>query len=101
MTVLRPALSLFVLLAGAAAMAGPIIQPNEHYAKVGYAQAEKDIRACSSAARSIGASRAESRASMGGTSRDLFNDGGGRDPEFQTTVERCLSNKGYNVIGWD
>jgi hypothetical protein len=100
MNVLRPALSLFVLLAAGAAMAGPIIQPNEHYAKVGRAQADKDIRACSSMGRTVGAPRAEAPGPGGGSSRDLFATPG-REPEFQTTVERCLRDKGYNVIGWD
>ena len=97
----RSSVLIFALLLPIVAAAGrdrPVIQPNEHYTKVGRAQAESDIRACSNLARPAGAKRADI-GDMG--NRDLFADTSRPDTEFRNLVERCLSNKGYNVIGWE
>lgn len=94
---LLPAFALFLVLASAQ----PVLQPNEHYVKVGREQAEKDIRTCSKMARSMDAPGSEAARSTGGSSRDLFSTPGRRDPQYQGTVERCLQNKGYTVAGWE
>ena len=94
---LLPHLALFLVLAATQ----PVLQPNEHYVQVGREQADKDIRTCSKMARSLDAPGTEAARSTGGSSRDIFSTPGGRDPQYQGTVERCLQNKGYNVAGWE
>jgi len=97
---LLPLLPLFLSLGGSAS-GGPILQPNEHYAKVGREQAEKDIRSCASAAEfTASPTRPEMGRSAGGRSTDLWASSGRSDPVQQSAVERCLGNKGYKVIGW-
>jgi hypothetical protein len=92
--------ALALALAGSAATR-PVLQPNEHYQKVGRATAEKDIRSCISATQFTGAPAPADVSTPGRSmSPDLFSTGG-RDPQFQNSVERCLQNKGYKVIGWE
>ena len=95
-------LSLPLLCTALAAMAGgPLIQPNDYYDKVGREQVEKDIRTCSKTARALDAPRREDTSvSVGGFSTGGAGDGDDGDPIYQNTVQRCLSNKGYNVVGW-
>jgi uncharacterized protein YcfJ len=104
----------------------PVLYPNDYYQKVGTAQVQKDIAECRSRAEQAIASDpagkvaqqtfkgGASGAVMGAVTGDPFGgvtgaaggliqglaDSSEPDPLLKGYMERCLKEKGYDVLGW-
>ena len=92
-----------------------MIYPNTHSQSVGTGQVEADIAACKQLAESAGASPyggnasdsatrgAKIGAASGATASLLhaFFKNPGSNPTYRNFVERCLSDRGYDLAGWN
>jgi outer membrane lipoprotein SlyB len=103
--------TLIVLISGCAA-SRPVLYPNSHLNTVGMEVADSDINSCINMANAAGAENdkvtetagqgAASGAAGGATgrlTRSLF-DSDKPDRVFQKFVDRCLYDKGYEMVGW-
>ena len=111
----RNRLSMFAgcaLFAGCAGTPNPVLYPNNHLQQVGQAAADRDIAECRQLAGSSGvaetkdgkvAGQAAGGAAVGGaaagTVRGAMNSGE-TSPVYKNFVQKCLRDRGYEVIGW-
>jgi outer membrane lipoprotein SlyB len=119
-------LSLFaacVLAVGCAGTPNPVLYPNAHLKQVGQAAADRDVAECRQLARQAAGGAAIGGASAGAWGLVRGNDAGGRalagaaagaaagtvrgamkssetSPVYKNFVQRCLRERGYDVIGW-
>jgi hypothetical protein len=70
----------------------PILAPNEHYQRVGPQVAEQDVRVCEQIAET-GQISVDARSSR--EAKDVRKDG-----LNLTAMNRCLTERGYQVQGW-
>jgi hypothetical protein len=70
----------------------PILAPNEHYQRVGPQVAEQDVRVCEQIA-ATGQIPVDVRSSV--EAKDVWKDG-----LNLTSMNRCLTERGYQVQGW-
>ncbi len=101
--------------AGCASTQRPVLYPNATFERVGPAQAERDIDDCTRRAESHGltptgntrvARRSAEGAAVGaaagataGAVRGGF-EAADPNPTYRSFVQRCLRERGYDVIGW-
>ena len=130
-------LALAALAAGCASSAKPVLYPNDHFNKVGDAQAQHDIEECRVMAEKAGAETHDSGramrpaaegaavggavggvgsairgrnigvgalagAAIGGTAGVVHGAfrAGDVSPVHRAFVQRCMRERGYDVIGW-
>jgi len=96
---------------GCASTQRPVLYPNATLTRVGQPQAGRDIDDCMSRAEShgltaTGDTRVVRRGAEGaaagaaaGAVRDGF-DAADLNPTYRRFVQRCLRERGYEVIGW-
>jgi hypothetical protein len=111
-----PVLAALLLIAGCAAPE-PVLYPNDHLAYVGRDAAEEDIDDCQDMAESAGANKGEgsgeqagsagrgaavgaAAGAAGGLVRGRFK-GPKPSSAYRNFVNRCLYDRGYEVVGWD
>lgn len=102
-----------MILAGCAS--SPVLYPNAHLKQVGQEQAQRDIDDCrrqadayvkSAAAKTMAKDTALGGAGgavVGGAAAGLVTGAikaSRPSPIYKTFVNRCLTNKGYDPIGW-
>jgi hypothetical protein len=99
---------LLAALAGCASTAEnePVLYPNRHLQQVGRAAAEQDIREC----RHLAHTHRVRETRDGEVARKTAGDAAGAakgtmesgetSPVFRNFVQRCLRERGYEVIGW-
>ena len=102
------ALLLLAALAGCASTAEnePVLYPNRHLQQVGRAAAEQDVRECRQLAHTHGvretrdgeAARKKAGDAAGAVKGTM--ESGETSPVFRNFVQRCLRERGYEVIGW-
>jgi len=81
------------LLAGCAgAPPKPVLYPNSHLQTVGQVQADRDIAECRQLALSSGVAEKKSG--------EVGKQAAETSPVFKNFVQRCLRERGYEVIGW-
>ena len=108
---IRPFLAGLVLLcaAGCATTQKPVLYPNAHLKNVGDATAQRDIGECMQLVENSGVAKSGNQvvkrgaegAAVGGTAGAVHgafrND---TSPTYRNFVQRCLRERGYDVIGW-
>ena len=104
-------LILFIFIIGCAAKR-PVLYPNQQMKQAGEVKVKEEIDACIQLAQASGAKgdkgeeigkRAAGAAVVGAASGALVHGmmtSGEPDVIFRGFVERCLREKGYDVIGW-
>jgi len=86
-------IALIMFLGGCAS--GPVLYPNAYLKTVGQEQADRDIADCRQQAEAYVKSDAAKT-----VAKDTVIKASEPSPLYKSFVNRCLSTKGYEVIGW-